>query len=541
MINRGLLALLVCAFALPLCAEEWVDFSSPVMGRGGAGVSSARGATGAYYNPANAARRPWEKDILSMEFEMPLAVSASLHGISYRLMFDTVEAANDLHDRFQDGAFTSGGGIDDEDIRFAFRVFERLDQLSSLSGDGMYVSSGTGLGARFTTDILPRDGFSIYIGGFGVAAASPIVDLKSLRGYRLTEEAGAEWETLINEAIINSGGGSPAPTTAAGQQFSADLQAGGYSQGTADALAKWAEDSGINFNSEAGAVLLDFLLNTLNGDGTSLESGANPLEGNDSGFLIRGMAWYEVGLSYGAALPLFADSDWLAWGATLRLIQAYAFSELLRVENMDENGVEDTLANLGQKLGDAYTLRGSASRFNVGIDLGLVLTPPVGALNGLAVSLAARNINAPEFRWKPTAPGEPSLVRFDPQLRLGAAYTLFHELNLPLTFAVDADLNRTRSYILPNYHMQFIRGGVAFEPVWGSVGFGVRAGAFKNIGDANEAVTMTFGLGFRGGVFRFDVGGQVAFENRNFGTTDDFEPIPQRAGASVQIGFHFVY
>ncbi len=538
LVAAGVLVLL----ATPASAEEWVDFSTPTVGRAGIGAA-ARGATGAYYNPANAARRPWEPAIFHMEFDIPTTVAASLQGQSYQLMFDTVDLANELFDRFDAGAFESGGGVDDDDMRFALRVFERLDNLKSLNGDGLYVTSSTGLAARFGSVGLPRDGFSIYLGGFGIAATSPVVDLQSLRGYRLADEAGAQWEALVNEAIINSGGNNPTPSSQGGQQFSADLQAAGYGSGTADALAAWAEDTGLNFNGEAAGILLDFLTNQYNGTGQSLESGANPLEGNQSGFLIRGLAWYEFGISYGAGLPILGASDWLAWGATLKFMQAYTYSELLRVEDMTSNGIADSMERLGRKVSDAYGLKSDAARFNVGLDLGLVFTPQIGPLSTLAISLTARNINAPEFRWKPSSRqfGEPTLVRFDPQFRLGASYTLFHQMNLPLTFALEMDLNKIGSDILPNYHHQFFRMAAAFEPQFGGFGFGLRLGGFKNIADANETFTLSAGLGLRFFFFHLDLGGHVSFEQRDFGTSVDFEPVPQRFGVSVQLGFHFEF
>ncbi|MBX3461377.1 MAG: conjugal transfer protein TraF [Planctomycetes bacterium] len=524
----------VCLLALPLCAEEWVEFNTPVMSRGGTGVSLGRGATGAYYNPANAARRPWEPDITELQFDIPAHFSAGLQGQSYRWMFDTVKFANDLFDRFKDGAFESGGGIESDDLIFAMRVIDRLDKLSTFNGDGLYTTAGAGIGARWGNLLLPRDGLSAYVGGFNIAAASPYVDLDSLRGYRLTDEAAAGWEQLIGEAIINSGG-SATPSTPAGQQFSADLQAAGYSAASADALAKWAEDGGVNLKGKAGSVLLDFLINTLNGTGQSLESGANPLEGNNSGFVIRGIAWYEIGFSYGFALPIVGISDLLSVGATVRLMQAYVFSELLRIQDMNKNGVEDTLNRLGNKVADAYRLDADAARFNVGFDLGVTITP----WDTLAISIAGRNINGPEFRWKPSAAGEPRLIRFDPQFRAGVSYVAFYDAGLPLSFALEMDLNRTASDIMPTYHQQFVRGAIAFEPDFGIFGFGLRVGGFTNIGDTQESFVLTAGLGFRLWVFRLDLGAHMGLETRNFGTSDDYEPVPQRAGVSAQIGLHF--
>ncbi len=529
-------ALLLFAFAGALHSEEWLDFSSRVQSDGGAGVL-ARGGASSYYSPANAARRPWESDeLFHIEFDLPVAFSAAIHGQSFRFIFDAADQANELFDRFQEGAFNTGNAtLRLEDFRFAMTAIDALDHLKSLNGEGLYMGTAAGFGVRFNGLLLPRDGFGIYAGGFGIGSFSAIVDLSSLRGFRLTDESGAQFEALIALAIANSGSPPPTPQSQGGQNFSAALQAGGYSAVTADALAAQAEAAGTNFNGEGGSILLDFLLNTLNGTGTSLESGANPLEGNRSGFLIRGLSWYEVGFSYGFGLPILGASDWLTFGATVRLIQATTFSELLLIQDMDGNGVQDTLDSLGKDVGEAYTFSGDAKRFNVGIDLGVIFTPQIPGLDTLAISLAARNINGPEFRWKGSYRAEPKLVRFDAQYRLGASYTLFHGLGLPLSFAIEADLNKVGSDVLPNYHTQFLRAAVSFEPNLGIFGFALRVGALQNIADADQSTTVTAGLGLRLGPVRLDFGGMIAVDTNNFGSSFDFEPLPQRFGGSVQL------
>ena len=532
------LGFLLCA---PLHAEEWLDFSSPVQGGGGAGVL-ARGPMGAYYNPANASRRPWESsDIFRLEFDIPLAFSAAIHGETIRFIFDAVDQANELFDRFDAGAFdTTNSAISFDDFQFALKVFDALDRLSSLNGEGLYAGTAVGLGVRFTGMLMPRDAFGISVGGFGIGAVTSIVEMESLRGYRLTDESGAQFEALVAAAIANSGQ-AQSPQTPEGQAFSQRLQNGGYSAVTADALARQAELAGLNFNGTAASILEDFLINTFTGNGTSLESGANPLEGNGSGVLIRGLSWYELAFSYSFGVPLLGSGDWLALGATLKLIQAYTYSELLRVQDMDSNGVSDALQRLGEKAADAYMLKGDAARFNVGVDLGLIFTPQIPLLDTLAISFVARNVNGPEFRWDGSYATEPKLVRFDPQFRLGASYTLFHAVNMPLAFAFEADLNRVSSDVLPKYSTQFLRMAATFEPSFGIFGFGVRLGGLKNIGDADQAWTLTAGLGFRAGPFRLDLGGMMAFKEVNFGSSVEFEPLPQRFGASAQIGLHFEF
>jgi len=75
-----LLLAIILAGAGVLRAEEWIDFDSRVVGVGSTGAVLARGPAGSYYNPANAASRPWERgetDIFTMEFSLPTTFSAA--------------------------------------------------------------------------------------------------------------------------------------------------------------------------------------------------------------------------------------------------------------------------------------------------------------------------------------------------------------------------------------------------------------------------------------------------------------------------------
>lgn len=535
---------LVLAAAGTLGAEEWIDFDSRVVGVGGTGAILARGPAGAYYNPANAASRPWERgeiDVFTMEFSLPTTFSAALHGDDFNAVFDVARAANDVHDKFREGAFQSPSSATLDDFEDVFGIFNTLDLLDSLSGDGIYGMSSSGLSVRFGNVAFGGDGLSFNVGGFAIAGAAAVSDLDSLRNYRFTDSSGAQWDLIVNTAATLSGQPAKSPTTPGGQQFSADLQAAGYPANEADILAATAEDAGVNFGGAGASVLFDFLVNTRDGNGQSLESGANPLEGNESGFVLRGMAWYEFGISYGMPLPVPFVGDWLSVGGTLRFIQAYTFSETLYIEEMNEDGIEDTLTSLGEQTRDAYTFNGDAARFNVGVDLGVVFTPQLPYLDTLAISLVGRNLNAPEFRWEPKTEIEPSLIRFDPQVVLGASYTFFHRAGMPLTIAVEGDLNRVRSHVLPRYHSQYVRGGIGWEPQFGPVGFGLRLGGFKNIGDADQAFTLTAGAGLRLWFFHMNVAGQIGLSEQDFGTSDDLRQLPQRFGFAADIGARFEF
>jgi hypothetical protein len=540
-----LIALLcILAVSASLDAEEWIDFNSRVVGMGSAGAVLGRGASGIRYNPANAAARPWElgeASSLTFTFDVPAGVSASVHGDDFNRMFEVVEAANDIQDRFEDGAFDTPSSATLSDYEEVFGIFNNLDILDSLSGDGIYANSYVGVAARVGNLFFKGDGLGVSFGGFAIGSAAVVVDFESLRGYRFIDESGAQWDAMINTAAILSGQPGAAPSTSGGQQFSADLQAAGYSANEANILAATAEDADVNFGGVGASILFDFLVNTRNGSGQSLESGADPLEGNGSGFVIRGLAFYEVGISYGLPLPIPVIRDWLSIGGTIRLIQAYTFSELLTVSEMNKNGIADTLESLQNQMLDAYSLSADASRFNIGVDLGVVFTPQVPGLDTLAITAVGRNLNGPEFRWDPELGAEPKLIRFDPQFVLGASYTLFEGINLPLTIAVEGELNRISSDILPRYHSQFIRGGIGWEPQFGGFGFGLRVGGMKNLADSGQAFALTAGTGLRLWFFHLDTAVQVGLSSREFGTDEDSEIIPQRVGFSVQLGINIEF
>lgn len=536
--------ILLVSLGASLSAEEWIDFNARVVGMGSAGAILGRGASGVRYNPANAAARPWElgeTNLLTFQFDVPAGMAAAVHGDDFNRMFEVVEAANDLQDRFDDGAFDTPSTATLSDYSDAFSIFNNLDILDSMNGDGLYANSYVGVAARVGNLFFDGDGLGVNFGGFAIGGAAIVVDFDSLRNYRFVDESGAQWDTFINTAAVLSGDPGASPSSAGGQQFSADLQAAGYPANEADILAATAEDAGINFGGVGASILFDFLVNTRNGTGQSLESGADPLEGNQSGFIIRGLAFYEVGISYGMPLPIPLLSKWLSFGATIRLIQAYTFSERLTVSEMNKNGIEDTLKSLSRQITDAYSLSGDAARFNIGVDLGVVFTPQVPGLDTLAVTLVGRNLNGPEFRWKPSTSGEPTLIRFDPQFALGASYTLFHGIGLPLTFALEGELNKIGSDILPRYHSQFIRGGIGWEPQFGPFGFGLRLGGMKNIADTAQAFTLTAGTGLRLWFFHLDTALQVGLRNQKFGTDEDNEIIPQRFGFSVQLGINIEF
>ena len=205
-----------------ISAEEWLDFSTRDTSMGGAGAVLGRGATGAYYNPANAVRRPHEGSAFArMEFDFPVTAMVGIQGNSFQRIFDTVADANDLLDRFSDGAFDiANNALQLKDIAFLFEVFDALDSLKELDGQGLYIGTSAGMAVRVSDTITARDGFALTFGGFGIAAFSSIVDLESLRGYRLADETAAPWEQLLDLAILNSGLPGGVPSSAGGITFS---------------------------------------------------------------------------------------------------------------------------------------------------------------------------------------------------------------------------------------------------------------------------------------------------------------------------------
>ncbi|MCF6227642.1 MAG: conjugal transfer protein TraF [Planctomycetes bacterium] len=514
-----LIALVALAtLSIPIYAEEWVDFSPREAALGGTSAADERGVSGGWYNPGGASRRPLQKPFAErMEFDIPSGIALSIHGTAYRDIFGVIDSIVALEEAFDAGRFNQGSGTPTfDDLQGAFNILGSMSQLKQKPYEGIYVTASTGFGVQFREVFLYRDVLSFRGTAWTASSLTTGIDLDSINFMRFTDESGAAWQAMVDSAIT-ANGGPLMPTTPEGQALAARLITMGYTADEANTLATMGERSGVDLSGEGGAALESVLSNTLTGFGQSLESQENMLDGNESAILMRSLVFHEFSAGYSAGI-----GDYLSLGGTIKYMRASWLTEAILLSEIDDAGtILDRTAN---RIEEAITLRNEDSKANIGIDLGLTVTP----WSTLAISVSARNVNMPEFEFASDT------IKLVSQVRAAASYTLFDKV-LPLTFAVDMDLNRVESIVMPEYHTQFLRASVGFEPQWGIFGFGVRLGTFKNIGDANESWTGTAGFGLRLWAIRLDFGAQAAFEMVNFSVGGNEISLPQRLGAFMQV------
>ena len=508
----------LATLSIPIYAEEWVDFSSRDAALGGTGAADGKGASGGWYNPGGASRRPWQKPFAErMEFDIPSGLSLSIHGTAYRDIFGVIDSIVALEEAFDAGRFNQGSGTPTfDDLQGAFNILGSMGQLNQKPYEGVYVTASAGFGVQFREIFLYRDALSFRGTAWTASSLTAGIDLDSLHFMRFADESGAAWQGMIDDAIT-ANGGPLLPTTSEGQAFAARLVTMGYTADEANTLAAMGENSGVDLSGDGGAALESVLSNTLTGFGQSLESKNAILDGNESAILMRSLVFHEFSAGYSAGI-----GDYLSLGGTIKYMRASWLTEALLLSEIDD--ADTILDRTVNRIEEAITLRNEDSKANIGIDLGVTATP----WSTLAISVSARNINMPEFEFANDT------IKLVPQVRAAASYTLFDDV-LPLTLAIDMDLNRVESIVMPEYHTQFFRTSIGFEPQWGVFGLGLRFGAFKNIGDANESWTGTAGFGLRLWAVQLDFGAQAAFEMVTFTVSGDEISLPQRLGAFMQL------
>lgn len=198
--------------------------------------------------------------------------------------------------------------------------------------------------------------------------------------------------------------------------------------------------------------------------------------------VVRGLEARQAGFSY--AFSFFDRS--VAIGATAKIIQGAAYSNQVAVFGSE---------------GDAG-FTGDFGRPEIstalGIDVGAIVRP----FSWLRFGVVAKDINEPTF----DAPGGGEF-KLTPQFRGGVAVNPYSSLTL--TFDSDITPNYT---LVPGLKSRVMSLGV--EQTILSQFISLRAGALKNVEDANSPVTPTAGLGIRFFALRVDIGGGYDFRER---------------------------
>jgi F plasmid transfer operon, TraF, protein len=216
------------------------------------------------------------------------------------------------------------------------------------------------------------------------------------------------------------------------------------------------------------------------GVGGCTSGGGTSLSVNGS-FALRGLEARQVGFSYAYA---FADRK-LAVGATAKIIQGAAYSSSVAVQGSDAG------SSFTSDIGKATIST------TYGIDVGAIYRPT----SWLRMGVVGKDLNQPTF----DAPGGGEF-KLNPQARGGVAVNPYESL----TVSFDGDITSNKTFV-PGIKSRVLSLG-AEQKIFDVVA--LRAGALKNVEDANSYITPTAGLGVRLWALHLDVGGGYDFRQR---------------------------
>lgn len=200
---------------------------------------------------------------------------------------------------------------------------------------------------------------------------------------------------------------------------------------------------------------------------------------NDSKLIFKGIAVFEVPLTYG-----YAITENFAVGGNFKFMKARTYNIEIPVFDTE---FEDAL----DEAQDDYT-----DSSNFGIDFGMLYR--FG--DDLRIGIVGRNLNSPEFDMTNN-----DSIKEKLQLRAGICYKPLSSLML----AADFDITKNDTTISGGYKSQNLSIGAElnlFKFLY------LRGGAYKNIAESDIGLVYTAGLGLNFWLFNFDAGISMASE-----------------------------
>jgi len=489
------IVLMLLLLSSPLAAEEWFNLQPRNI----------------YSNPSAASQHTWEQ-LSRMEFTMSAGLTAGMHGTSHETMFALYQDFRILRKKQKGKNYfhPNRGMAAAKDLVFAFGLIDQFSRLENTKGHGLYGEFHSSFNATLRNTMLPRDALTLSVGYYGLGAWQPVLDGYLNTNIRLAERWGYDWITDLKALSVYFGPKLPVKPEA--QEFGAELENMGYPFDIAMLIAWIAEEAGYKFNhGQAKKLILEAFRNNLFDSAPSLEDGADPFDGNQSGLSSLGVVWKEFGLSYS-----FGLTEWFNVGATVRYMRAQRMSSFSIINRIS---LEDF--NITKAHGEL--------RHNVGLDIGVTFMPS----DNLTITLAGRNLNVPSFQW------HNQKVVFQPQIRAGLNWQIASDI--PVSFRAEMDLNRVESSLLRGLHHQQFAMGFVLSPEWENFGFTLGFGTSKNIGDSQESWTIDGHVGVKVWKVSLDVTGRTTFSTI-YGLNSFIDwNIPKALGlnASLSIEFDF--
>ena len=468
---------------------------------GGAGVAVADDATASYWNPAAYGFFHTDKDDEYGKRDWSASLNAGLG----------VETHEDIGDEINkilafDYSLLSTGQIS------ADRVSDFIQIINDLKG----FNENSNRAASLVADTA----FAVQYGHFGIG------------GYVLGDISAKGDLDLVNIAPVNTG---VTGTNLITQLSTGSNLNGGVSVPAGDFFFSAAEKqnlvnsisvlNGWNTTTATDFVqAMDFGLAQAQAGGASVPAGISgditglaqiasdaqtggSFADNTSRLLFKGIGLLEVPFTYGVGL-----TENLAIGTNLKYMRARVYNTPVQIFNTD-------LTTALEKAKNDYE-----DSQNFGVDVGLLYR--LG--NAFRFGIVGRNLNSPEFDMKKLLSDDKDHLTEEAQVRAGIAVKPLSFLTLTL----DVDLTKNDTNISSDYKSQLVSGGLevnVFKVL------NLRAGAYKNISEADIGVVYTAGLGVNLYLVNFDLGAAIASES----SAIDSNSIPKEA--RVEAAFSMLF
>jgi hypothetical protein len=491
--NRLLAVGLVALLAVRAPAEEWAVLGSRAMGMGGAGVAVTRGGLSSYWNPAGLAPPHAPRAPTFWDVAVPGSFNAAATNNFLREVDDVASLVEDLNFDSLDQALNDPG-VTLTPVQLQKTLQLLVEELPDLG------AKGTGVVANASAGVMARVwqfGFSAL--GISHAGGITRIDLDNIA---LGDEG--------VDGIVGPGSDRSGQLSGAGQTFADQLASDGVTtQNQAEEIVFQAEQAGINVSSSTNqARIREILVATQANQGGSA---ANSFTSNQSGLDLRGILLQEYAVSF--AQPFF---EIVSVGVNLKLLSGWTYFKPYNLRDLE---------TFSGNFKDLFDEDNREESVNFGVDAGVLVQP----LPWLSLGVVGRNLNSPKFEFK--GPGDYEIER---QFRAGAGVNVVPGL----TLAVDIDLVRNESAALPGYHSQVLGGGAEFAILDAVF---LRAGVSKNLAEENEDIMIHAGLGARFWIIDIDAAASFVPDWTEVTTGndgDDPTQVPERVGASLQIGFN---
>ena len=462
-------------------AQQKLFFGTRHLGMGNTGVGGSVDGLAVHYNPAGMAfAGSWDIQLplATIDLKMEGDLIARLDGIGD--LSDSIENAN-----IQERLNGNGPPVTSAELSEILSLYLYEVAALSDSGQGAILAGSVGPAFRWKN-------WGVSVSGLANGGAGVTIDLAN--GIALTSDT-------FQTAIPNPDPNGACAMNPFCEGFATQLVTAG--QGQLDLLRAEviaaAAGAELQGNQVAQDLLIAIVENTASGDSTLAENG--------SGSLTAGVFFGQVAGSYSHKIL-----DNLSVGGNLKYMTGKTSLTFIGIQEIQDG------RDLVDDLFDSNNTE-SVSAF--GVDLGVMWRPAAA----WSLGLVGTNLNSPSFDFS-----NDRSYDFNPLFRAGGTWTPVKWFNA----ALDVDLNKVDSELLPNLEYRFVNAGVEFlAGRW--VAF--RLGAFDNTASDNSDPSITAGLGLGIGRFELSLAGAASTGTTSINVGDDHQSFPNGVSFGLQLAW----